>query len=212
MKTEYCVYRDHAFEDKARAGLDDDRRSIQMLLNQWNAMKIGPCPEINLLVMRPDRLYKQVIDKLVEVPATAGPFKISKEAHVQTLDLPDPSMIIELSKKVRQQGYCSVPALWSISDDGMAVVLVQSEAEILIDQRSIYASDPQKIKLIQRWQGLCQTMSNLNIGCRGELLPSNQWTHNWARGKFILHQKFTSDPFEVLLDPDWVKRLLRLPL
>jgi len=203
-----CVYRNTEHEQITRVQLESARKILQSLLNEWHKLEIGDVPDISELLMRPERVYKNAIDKLVEVPASGGRFAIKKEAHMNTLDLPDPSQLYASAKTIRQYPFCAKPELWKVEDN--QVVLNESEAEILIDSQSIYARDPEKIKLAKDINKLCELLNSLNKRLNGEILPATPWTYNWCRGKFILGQKSYNGLQEISPEIDNLRRWLAL--
>jgi hypothetical protein len=209
MKTEYCVYRDIEFEDKTRAELENSRGDMQTLLDTWNSLNIGKCRDINNLLMRPEPLFNQVIDTLVTVPTGNGPFAVNKAVYVQSLNLPDPSALYATAKRVRQIGYCAVPALWRISDDGTRVELVESEAEVFIDRMSLYTSDADKIRMMKDLQHVCDLINSLNTRCGIHLIDSRDVNLNrWVIGKFKIRE-LPNYGTEISVDPELLKTMLK---
>ncbi len=203
-----CVYRNTEYEQLTRTQLELARQSLQALLSEWYKLEIGDCQDINELLMKPERLYKNAIDKLVEVPATGGRFAIKKEAHLNTLDLPDPSQLYTSAKKTRQQNFCAVSELWEV--EGNQVMLNETTSEIYTDAQSVYGRDPEKIKLAKDINKLCELLNSLNKRLNGEILPQTPWTYNWCRGKFILVQKTYNGLQEISPDIDNLRRWLSL--
>jgi hypothetical protein len=162
MKTvkSICVYRNMEHEQLTRVQLESARKGLQSLINEWHMLEIGECPDIYELLMKPEQLYKTRIDTPVEVPALQGRFSMKKSAHLSTLDLPDPSLLYASAKALRQQSFTAYVTLWRIEDNQVA--LVESEAEILIDSQSIYANDPEKIRLAKDLNKLCDLLNSLN--------------------------------------------------
>lgn len=209
MKTEYCIYRDIEHEDKTRADLETSLRELQSLLNAWNSLNIGKCRDIYMLLMRTERLYPQVIDTLVTVPAGNGPFAVNKAAYVQSLNLPDPSALYGMAKRIRQIGYCAVPALWCVSDDGTRVELVPSEAEVFIDRMSLYTSDTDKIRMAKDLQHLCDLLNGLNNRCGVRLIdPGDSFLQRWAIGKFKIRE-LPDREAEISVDPNLLRAILK---
>ena len=203
-----CVYQNIEHEQLTRGQLESARGGLQSLLNEWHKLEIGECPDIYDLLMKPEQLYKTRIDTLVEVPAPQGRFSMKKSAHLSTLDLPDPSQLYALAKATRQQPFTAYATLWRIEDN--QVVLVESEAEILIDSQSIYARDPEKIKLAKDINKLCELLNSLNKRLNGEILPATPWTYNWCRGKFVLTQQSYGGLQEITPEIDNLRRWLSL--
>ncbi|GEM_PF-3099316 len=203
-----CVYRNAEHEQLTRVQLESARKILQSLLNEWHKLEIGDVPDISELLMRPERVYKNAIDTLVEVPAPQGRFSMKKSAHLSTLDLPDPSQLYASAKTIRQYPFCANPGLWKVEDN--QVVLNESEAEILIDSQSIYARDPEKIKLAKDINKLCELLNSLNKRLSGEILPATPWTYNWCRGKFVLKQQSYRGLQEIAPEIDNLKRWLSL--
>ncbi len=178
-----CVYRNTDHEQLTSRELEQCRQALQELLDLWQHLDIGPCQDINLLVMRPETAYKKAIDRLVEVPA-AGRFAIKKEDYIKTLTLPDPSPLYAMAKVTRQKTYCAVPELWSCDVDGR-VILDELESAQLISSQSVYAVSPAAITLAQDLQKFVALWNSLNVRLNGELIsPVDSFLHRWSADKF----------------------------
>ena len=182
-----CVYRDLNYAASTRQEIEQARQLVQSLLDEWHGLNIGVCTNLDELLMRPERAYKNAIDKLVEIPATTGRFAVKKAAHIDTLELPDPSQLYALAKMVRQRPFCASTELWQVKDT--TVEIVEAEAFYLVDARSIYATNPEAIKLARDLEKLCELYNSLNERTGGQLLAASPWTFNYFRGTFELKQK-----------------------
>jgi hypothetical protein len=208
MKNEsaICVYRDLEHQETTRADLQRTQKIMQTLLDSWNTLNIGPCTDINSLLMQTEKVYQRAIDRLVEVPDNGGKFQVKKSAYMDTLQLPDPSSLFGMAKKVRQEQYAAVPSLWTIKDN--QVTLIAEEATIFIDAKSIYAESPAAVRFAQKMTTLCELINEINQITNGELLPFYGWSYQWAQNKLKLKQHTNNGLLEASPDIDFLKRWL----
>ncbi|MCU0473400.1 MAG: hypothetical protein MUC93_08555 [Bacteroidales bacterium] len=209
MKTieNVCVYRNLEYEQSIRSQIEASGKVLSTLLNEWLKLNIGDCTDINELVMRPERVYKNAIDKLVEVPAINGRFSVKKESHLSTLDLPDPSPLYASARTIRMYPYCNARDLWNVFENEL--IMNETEAQILAGAQSIFTSDPDKAKLAKDFNKLCDLLNSLNKRLNGEILPATPWTYNWCRGKFVLKQQSYNGLQEVSPDVDFLRRVVQ---
>lgn len=201
------VYRDEANEAATRIELEKARNSLQVVLNKWLALGLGSCKDISDLILRPRILYDQAVNDLLKVPESEGPFKLDKNKYKDQLTLPDPSGLLEARNEALKQSYCTNSELWNLSGD--RVVLNDWEAEYLIDSQSIYLSDPAKIQLAEDLKTLVDAMNKINLAMSGELLPPAPHVTQFCRGKFLLTQKSYPGPFEMSVDPEFLRSLIQ---
>lgn|ERR1035437_5467395 len=202
-----CVYRNTEHEETTKQQLEQARLVMQRLLDLWYDLNIGSCSDLNELLMRPERAYKNAIDKLIEVPATTGRFPVKKSAHLSTLELPDPTQLYMTAKATRQQPFCASNELWQIVDN--TVQLEETEASYLINSQSIYASQPDKIALAKDLNTFCELYNRLNKQLNGELIQGTPWTFNHFRGKFIIGQKTNGGLYEITPEIDYLRSVLQ---
>lgn len=50
-------------------------------------------------------------------------------------------------------------------------------------------------------------MTRLNKNLEGQLLSANIHTTQFFRGKFLVFQKFSNSPFELSIDPAFIKEI-----
>ena len=206
--TPVCVYRNPEHEATTEAELKTAQKALQTVLDVWNSLKLVPCTDIYGLIMNPQKVYGDSVNKLAEPPVQAGRFQVSKSAYIQTLDIPLPEELYRAAKSARQQPFCAGnPELWNVSGD--QVVLNDLEAEYLIDSQSIYLSDPAKIQLAEYLKTLVELMNKINLAMSGELLPPDPHVSQFCMGKFLLTQKSYPGPYEMSVDPAFLKELIR---
>lgn len=199
------VYTNAEYEATTRAQLQAAKKLLQGLLDTWNKLNIGSCTDLNELLMRPERVYHNAIDKLVEVPST-GRFHVKKEVILSQLDLPDPLPLYQSAKVIRQQPFCASAELWEVVDD--KVTLVEGEAFLLIDSQTIYAVG-EKAQIAEDLVKLCAMYNNLNIRLGGTLLVGSPWSFNHFRGSFILRQTSNNGLYEIAPDIDFLRQVVR---
>jgi hypothetical protein len=206
--TPVCVYRNPEHEATTEAELKTAQKALQTVLDVWNSLKLVPCTDIYGLIMNPQKIYGDSVNKLAEPPVQAGRFQVSKSAYIQTLDIPLPEELYRAAKSARQQPFCAGnPELWNVSGD--QVVLNYLEAEYLIDSQSIYLSDPAKIEKVENMIKLCEYMNKVNSDLSGELLPPTPYVNQFCQGKFLLTQKSYPGPYEMSVDPAFLRYLIQ---
>ncbi len=181
-----CVYRNPEHEETTKRELVQAQEALQSVLDVWNGLDLVPITDIFQLIMNPSKIYSEAIDKLAVVPVQAGRFQVSKEAYINTLDIPIPDSLYQSAKAARQQSFCAIPGLWSI--EGSKVDLNESEALNYVNAMNIYTDDPGKINLAKDISKLCDLLNSLNKRCNNEILPLSPWTYNFFRGKFELKE------------------------
>lgn len=203
------VFKDETYEATIRLQLKDAIKSIQSLMNAWLDLNLGPCKNVNDLVMHPEKMYNDAVDSLVQVPVTTGPFKMKKDAVLASMELPNPEPLYALSKRIRQQPFCASSELWQVDIDGR-IELNDREAYNLIAARSIYAATPEQVNLCRDLQKWCELTNKLNIRLNGELVQgANPFFNNWIRGHFKASQKSYPGPYEISVDPEYLQGILK---
>jgi len=202
-----CVFRDEKHEQKTKQELEAAKLLMQQLLDEWHNLKIGDVSDINELLMRPERVYKSAIDRLVTPPNFGGKFTINKAKFLEGLELPDPARLYMTAKATRQQPFCASSELWSVTEN--KVVLDETEGGALIDSQSIYASTPDKIEAVETVLQFCDKANKLNEIIGGQLLPPAPYINQFIMGKFLLTQKSYPGPYEMSPDPEFLRFLIQ---
>lgn len=200
------VYRDLAYEQKTNQQLDNARRLMQSLMSEWSRLELGPCDEVNELLMFPERVYRRAVDQLLP-DASSGPFRMKRDAQFNTLELPNPERLYSAAKTIRQQPLTTHPGLWLVTDG--TVTVNEDIAVMLTDAMSIYTNTPEKIARAEKLTKFIELFNELNAELAGELLPPIPTTVVYARGKFNLDM--TNPGLQTIsLDPDNLRRWLDL--
>jgi hypothetical protein len=202
-----CVYRNRTFETTTEAELKLAQKALQKLLDKWMLLGLGPCKDISGLIMRPRIMYDQAVNDLLKVPESEGPFKLDKNKYKDQFTLPDPAELLEARNEALKLSFCASSELWNVSGD--QVVLDEAEGQALIDSQSIYLSDPAKIELVENVTKLCELMNKVNSAMAGQLLPPEPHVSQFCMGKFLLTQKSYPGPYEMSVDPAFLKELIR---
>lgn len=154
------VYRDEIYEAKTKIDLKTARQVLQSVLNVWNQLELIPCTDIFQLILNPQKVYGEAVNQLAEPPVTKGRFQISKQAYINTLEIPIPDSLYRAAREARKVQFTNMPELWSISGD--QIVLNETEAESIIDRQSIYASGD-KVKLAEDLIKFVDLFNSVNI-------------------------------------------------
>lgn len=202
---ETCIYRDQEYEQATKAQLEQTRKDMQALFSIWIKLDIGEA-DINEILMQPEQVYQDAIDHLVETPPTGGRFAVRKDAHLSTLELPDPEPLYQKAKSVRQRNYAMNREQWST--EGKTVVLNEQEAEKYITAMNIYTSSPEAVELAQDLNKLVVLINSLNKRTQGQLLPESPWTYHFFLSKFNLQQRLYNGLQEISLDREWLRTLI----
>jgi hypothetical protein len=203
-----CIYTNEIHETQTRLNLRDAQRALQKLVNAWNELGLGPCENVNSLVLRPEKTYQDAIDKMIQVPVTPGPFRMKKADYIAGLDLPDISPLLAARKEAINMPYCASPDLWRVDINGK-LIMDEKEAAVIIASRSIYACSEESIALAKDLQKACDLLNSLNVRLKGELLDSNPALNTWIRGKFTLVQPACNTPYVLSIDPEYLRSKLK---
>jgi hypothetical protein len=203
------VYSDPVHEAKTRIELEKARVSLQACLDIWNGLNMVPCTDIFALIMNPQTVYGSAVNQLAEPPVQTGRFKISKEAYINTLEIPVPDSLYRAAREARKQTFCAMPELWTVSESGLNVVLDETEGGALIDSQSIYLSDPDKITKVENVIKMVELMNIVNREMKGQFMPPSPHVYQFIDQMFTLTQKTCEDMFELKIDPAFLRSLLR---
>ena len=134
------------------------------------------------LILNPQKVYADAISTLAEPPQSGGRFQISKEAYIQTLDVPIPDNLHRIRRECKKVIYTNIPELWSVEND--------------------------KIKLAKDIQTFVELFNSINTRVNNELLRGGPIMGQYFLNKFILTEKFYKGPFELSILPDTFKKWL----
>lgn len=205
MKT--VIYKDVEFEEKTKKDLQASLPAMQKVLTEWLDLKLGPCMGLNDLVLRPRAVYDKAVNDLIKVPEPAGPFRIDPTQYRGQLVLPDPSGLYAACKEALRFPFTAMN-IFIVADD--KVELDADAVAELIDSRTIYATDPDKVKLAAVFNEYVSVTNKLNEMLQGDLLPTLPTTHLFFRNKFILSEKLTGESyiFNIGVDTDFLRSKL----
>lgn len=201
------IFRDEKYELKTRKELEDARTALQNVLNIWGELDLTPCDDLHSLIMNPQRYYTNAVNSLAIVPVQAGRFQVSKQKYIESLDIPIPDSLYRAAKICRSMAYCVYPELWSIENG--TVTLNSDQAEGYIDSQSVYCNNQEVIALIDNLRKGCENLNKANAKLNGELLQPAPGLYQFCQGKFLLRQERYDSHFELSLDPEFLKRLVR---
>ena len=174
------VWRNEQNETTIKSDLQTAQTALQSCLDVWNSLELIQCTDIFALILNPETAYKKAVNELAVVPVTVGRFQISKEAYINTLEIPIPDSLYRVCRDARKVQFTNLPELWSIESD--KVVMNETEANQLINSQSIYASGD-KIQLAKDLQTFVDLFNSLNSRLNYELfLSSNPVTNTFFRG------------------------------
>ncbi|MFA5300204.1 MAG: hypothetical protein WC389_18610 [Lutibacter sp.] len=176
------VYRDANYENQVRKDLESSKVALQSVLDVWNSLELIPCTDIYQLIFNPQKIYSDAINKLAIVPVTAGRFQVSKQAFINTLDIPIPDQLYRAAKQARQL-LGGVPGLWAIENN--EVIMVEDEASVLIEKNNVYASGKKQIEFAEKLNSFISTLNELNELTGGTLL-NHQFAFQYWNGKIQL--------------------------
>lgn len=201
------VYRNIEFEEKTKKDLEISRAAMQEVLAEWLKLGLGPCMGLNDLVLRPRAVYDRAINEAIKVPELTGPFKMNPAQYRDQLVLPDPSGLYEVCKQALRLPYCAMYGIFIVNDD--KVEIDEDGANDLISSQTIYATDPEKIKRIEKLQALAELMNSVNNDFSGDFLRPHPVTTEFCRGRFKITDKNVNNIYlwEISVDPDYIKQL-----
>jgi hypothetical protein len=142
------IYSNQAFEQKTEKEVNDMAAKLQVLLNEFNALNVGPVDqsELPLLCSNPQMLFDAKLEKSVIVPKG-----MNRSKYIELLELPKLDKLLQAHKKfveVRTQ------SLENFRIAGDTIELVPERVELTMDGQSVYVADgsPQHkaaLKLLQ---------------------------------------------------------------
>lgn len=201
------IYQDEQHQSKIKQELESSKRALQTLLNIWDGLQLTPCTDIHSLIMNSEKIYSEAIEKLAVVPVQSGRFQVSKQAFIQSLDVPVPQELYKAAKLAQQQPFAAVPELWLV--EGNNVKLNESEAETYVNALNVYATDLDKIKLAQDLSHFCDLANSLNERLNGQLLSYyNPATIGLFREKFSLTEA-PGPTWIIRLNPEYLKKVVQ---
>ena len=200
------VWRNELHEANTKRELQTAQTALQSCLDVWNGLELTVCNDIFALILNPETAYKKAVNELAVVPVTVGRFQVSKDAYIQTLDVPIPDSLYRACREARKVLYTNMPELWSIENDN-TIVLNETEANQLIDSQSIYASG-EKIQLAKDLQKFVELFNSIDSRLQGELLYPSVHATNYFLQKFSFTQKSYPGPYSLELIPDKLREWL----
>lgn len=201
------VYRNNEFEEKTKKDLETSRAAMQNVLTEWLKLGLGPCMGLNDLVLRPRAVYDRAVNEAIKVPELSGPFKMNPAQYRDQLVLPDPSALYDACKQALRLPYCAMYGIFIVNDD--TVELDQETANDLINSQTVYASDPAKIKRIDKVLAWIELTNSLNVDLSGDFLRPTPITNEFCRGRFKITDKTVNKvyQYEISIDPEFIKQL-----
>jgi len=199
------IYRDQLYENKIKTDLENAKPLIQDVLNEWTALDIGSPPaDMFQLMTNSVAVFKNACLQLVELPPASGRFGLKKESYINQLELPDPAQLNKAISMAKRNTLTIVPGLWLVEGD--TVVMNETEGEKLINGKTIYSDDPEKIALFEDLQKFTDLMNSINERLRGDF--ANPYDRDFFAGKFNLNQVGTG-VYNAELSHDYLQLLLR---
>lgn len=121
------VWSDEKFIEQTKQGIEQALKAQQKLLDTWNALKIGPCPDLFKLIHIPQRVYAQAT--------------IPKSDFSDIMTVPVPNELYIAAREAKRCIQVGRRELWSVID-GKTVVLNQDRAEALINSHCVWSKTP----------------------------------------------------------------------
>lgn len=204
-----CVYRNIEFEERTKKELQISKVAMEKILSEWLALGLGPCMGLNDLVLRPRAVFDRAVNEAIKVPELSAPFKLNPAQYREQLVLPDCSGLYNACKKALQLPYCAMYGIFIVNDD--KVEIDEAGANDLIQSQTIYATNPDKIKLVEDLTKFVTLFNSLNERLGREF--ENPVTHatQFFLNKFSFAQKsYPMGIYELAILPDVLKRWLGL--
>jgi hypothetical protein len=198
------VYSDPIHEETIKKELAAAQDALKSVLDVWNGLDLVPCKEIHALIMNPQKVYATAVEELAVVPVSVGRFQISKQAYINTLDIPIPDSLYRVCKQARTHPFAGLKELWQVVDD--KVQLVESEAGNLIDSQSIYASSEAQAAFCQKVNNFVEAVNELSPLLKGSLLDSPSLLQQLGLDFKIIYQE--NRP-QLAVNPDLLHRWIQ---
>ena len=170
------IYSDLGHEATIRTDLERAKNSLNKVFAAWNELDIGSITDIQALINNCEQEYAAAVNRNVEVPVQPGKYQISKDVWIRTLSIPVPNLLYIACREARKHPYCQNPNLWQLVDG--IIELVKDEAELLINENSIYALAPDKIALASKLKTWLELTNDINSCINGELFDSSSPVSN----------------------------------
>ena len=129
------VYTDEKFIAETTEAIQKALTAQQRLLDCWNSLNIGECPNLFQLAHDPYNCYR----KAVKIPATAGSYRIG-EAFLEIDGVMLPNELYIIAREAKRCIMTGRRDLWSI-EDNKTVILNQDVADKLIHSQDIYVEN-----------------------------------------------------------------------
>ncbi|HAX61155.1 MAG TPA: hypothetical protein DCX95_01145 [Elusimicrobia bacterium] len=125
------VFTDEKFVEQTKAELQKALAAQQHLLNVWNGLKIGACPDLFRLIHTVTTVYSEVV-----APGSKQPQLMPDELYRAAYN----------ARKCLQAGR---KELWSISEDGTTVLLNQANADALLRSRDVWIETEEQREFVR---------------------------------------------------------------
>ena len=208
MKKE--IYTDPVFEAQMTKDLKAAKNALQLIVTIWSELQLIPCTDLFELTTTPQKVIARAIDTLAEPPQVPGRLQMSKQAYIDTLELPDFDELFLACRLLLSVPYANITSLWIL--EGNEVKMNEAEAEKLIKTNSIIVESEAKIQMVKDLRTLTDLMNKLNIQTNGEIFQTGfPNTNRFMQNKWIIFgSDYHSAGGTIALDPAWLRRLLEI--
>lgn len=194
------IYRDKDFEEKTKRELETSRDAMQRVLDEWLRLELGPCMGLNDLVLRPRAVYDRAVNEAIKVPEQSGPVKLNPVQYREQFIGPDPSALYIACKSALRLPYCAMYGLFIVNDD--KVEMNEETTGELINNKTRYSSNPEKIKLIKKLQKWAELTNSLNADFSGTFIKPDPITTAFCRGRFKIIDNTVNGIYQYRISPD----------
>jgi hypothetical protein len=139
------IYRNEAFENETRAGMQVTLEAYKKLLSIWDEQKLGECQDLFNLAAQPKQVFRAAFQNSLKVPAEISGLKINRSAFLNMVEEPEPTELYKqagITSKSPAFGYRDV---FSIKDG--SVFMDPERAEEVIMSQNIYALNAEQKEL-----------------------------------------------------------------
>lgn len=136
------IYTDEKYISETKTEIQKAHKTQQKLLDTWNSLNIGECPDLFQLAHDPYNTYR----KAAKIPAVNGSYKIG-EHFLEITDIPLPNQIYIAARDSKKCIMTGHRDLWSI-ENGETVVLNQDLADIMIHSRDVWIENEKQKEFV----------------------------------------------------------------
>lgn len=193
------IFTDEKFIAETTAAIEKAKTSQQILLDTWNSLNIGECPNLFQLIHDPYTVYRKATNN--KTPIT-GKYKVG-EAFLEITDTMLPNELYTACRECKRAIFTGHRDLWSIKD-GKTIILNQELADTMLHSHDLFAENEKQKEFIEACTALVES--------NNKLIPVLQSMLTMRSG-FSMPVKVTAAGYSFLqqleLDPEAIHEMIK---